>query len=319
MSMKFSKTLAISLLALSTMQLAKAEKITIDLKNQNPGAVAINQHFNIGDQVELLFTEKAGSTGIIHEVVIPLPNYLTQQPDTYDAPTSRRPGASGIRHMLFTIQAQPQPEDSPLKISYGNEVFLMRFNNIAPAKHLSTKKGDAPLKQTEKPVIDIDLTEKTGGAIDLIELIQARGENKALFETGDIIHLLLSENPTTGSRLMLSKEQELPKYLKKLCETYEAPARRPMVFNPTSCQMEEAEPMAGASGKKHLILEIAPLKNLIAEELSKPLIISSARSWETDRPETYKISFKLPPTVVATSETKPASVMGRPIKPSGNK
>jgi predicted secreted protein len=258
--MKFTKTLAISLLALGAMQFAMAETINIDNKE------ALTLQNTKGDTLDLQITVCEGSCG--EELLIQAPNeYLTYTKSKISVDRA---------HNLYTISLKfnNTPSDKPLVISTALPNGTVKSHTITfkppfePALLVQTLPAEKPVKQ----LIDVDLTKKTG-EINLIEAVKTAGSNKAFFESGDIIHLILSENPTTGYQNILLS---LPSFLHLKNYAYEAPKKGGLI---------------GAPGIRHIGLEIA--KDISGMDLTKPLIISYARSWEADRPETYTINFKM--------------------------
>jgi hypothetical protein len=165
-NMKFTKTLAISLLTLGAMQFAMAETVKIDLnlsKQPETKMISPNHLFKIGDILELSFIDTAGSVGGEPITVEASEAYLLRGEEK-----SIDKGTVHKRVIPFTVI--DISDETPIKLTQGNEILsTIQITTAKPA------------------IYSIDFSGVDSGTRDLTNI--AGGTGKLNF--GDLIKIQL--------------------------------------------------------------------------------------------------------------------------------
>lgn len=213
--MKFTKTLAISLLTLGAMQFAMAEERTISLNEQYPdaGDMTLNG-FKKGDTLKLLISECVGCH--------PKYNYKADdvtyatiektQPEDMVGMKNKNAFLGGSKVVEFKVTFKDMPTKDPIIIQNEAAKYVFHFNKPTRTLNLTGKTGDVTYPDIEK------------------------GENAPMLKVGDVIDLVFSENRTV-SGAEKREIKALPKYLDFMGETFDAPSTR----------------MMGAPGEHHML------------------------------------------------------------------
>jgi len=225
--MKFTKTLAISLLTLGAMQFAMAEEKTISLNDQYPDAGEITLNgFKKGDTLNLLISECVGCH--------PKYNYEANDVAYATIEKTKPENMTGMKNMFlggskiveFKMTFKDMPIKEPVIIKNAAATYTIHFN---------------------KPTRTLNFTNKTD---DITYPDMEKGENAKPLKLGDVIDLVFNEN-----RMVSGAEKRviysLPKYLNFIGESFEAPSMD----------------MVGGAGKHHMIFLVKEQPKLLGERL----------------------------------------------------
>lgn len=182
--MKFTKTLAISLLTLSAMQLVMAETVEINLTKETKKFLTFPQKgtYKIGDVIKLTYNKCIGCDPEKSALEVP-ENYLTILPAGM-----LQLGGGKEKTVMLQITGKPAPKENPLIVHANGITFNIWF-------------------KITKPTI-----------IDLIKHKEQEVSSNKVFEIGDAIELIFIDvkNLVTYPPVAKTIDIHIPNYLTQI-------------------------------------------------------------------------------------------------------